>query len=165
MSSQKILLLFLIALSGIGCDQQSRNSEQNDNPRYEAVYDTSKIAVIPFDTAMRSVFDYSYKKTSLTHQDFVEIDSLLNVCVIDYNNSLPEEGKIDLTKRSYKKQLIAVKNANGEKEVWINCFCYSRDNRWKTLIKGVKDGGNCYFNFKVNLTLKKYYNLEVNGGP
>ena len=27
----------------------------------------------------------------------------------------------------------------------------------------VDDGGNCYFNFKINLTTKKFYDLRVNG--
>jgi hypothetical protein len=28
---------------------------------------------------------------------------------------------------------------------------------------GVEDGGNCYFNFKINLITKKYFDLGVNG--
>lgn len=87
--------------------------------------------------------------------------------MIDYNNSLDKDHKqwsIDLIKFNYRKQLIAVTNKTGEKEVWVNCFCNTWDNdRWKTEMMLVADGGNCYFNFKINLTTKKYYDLGVNG--
>ena len=34
---------------------------------------------------------------------------------------------------------------------------------WKTTIIHVKDGCNSYFNFKINLTTKRIYDLFVNG--
>ena len=67
---------------------------------------------------------------------------------------------IDLTK--YKRQIIAVTNDKGEKEVWVNCFCNDA-NYWKKEIVQVMDGGKCFFNFKINLTTKKYFDLRVNG--
>ncbi len=45
----------------------------------------------------------------------------------------------------------------------MNSFCTTLDNRWKTEFILVDDGGNCFFNFKINLTTKKYYELNVNG--
>lgn len=92
----------------------------------------------------------------------------------NYNDSLDKAQKsfdkggklrsIDLQKYNYRTQLIAVRNKNGEKEVWVNSFCEIwGGERWKTQIMSVDDGGSCYFNFKINLTTKKYYNLEVNG--
>jgi hypothetical protein len=57
-----------------------------------------------------------------------------------------------------------VTNKKGEKEVWVNCFCDTwNSNRWKTEILFVEDGGNCYFNFRINLATKKYHDLGVNG--
>jgi hypothetical protein len=70
---------------------------------------------------------------------------------------------IDL--KRYKRQYIGVTNEKGEKEVWINCFCIDPHNpkmNWKKEFVMVKGGGNCYFNLKVNLTTKKYYDFDTN---
>ena len=94
------------------------------------------------------------------------MDSLLIACVTDYNNSLDKDSKvwsIDFKKYTYRKQIIAVKNKKGEKEVWVNCFCDTwNSNKWKTDILVVDDGGNCYFHLKINLTTKKYFDFVVN---
>jgi hypothetical protein len=130
-------------------------------------FDTSRTAVIPFDQKGNYPFDNSYKPSQLTQQDINNVDSMLIACVTDYNNSLDKEHKqwsIDLKKYNYRKQLIAVTNKKGEKEVWVNCFCNTwGSDKWKTEIMHVNDGGNCYFNFKINLATKKFYELGVNG--
>jgi hypothetical protein len=91
----------------------------------------------------------------------------MNDCIEDYNNELSSEYKqyaaIDLTKEKYKRQYVAVTNKNGDKEVWINFLCQTYADDWKTSIKLVQDGGNCYFNLKINLTREKCYDLSVNG--
>jgi len=102
----------------------------------------------------------------LTQDDINQVDSLLISSVTDYNNSLTDghdDYKIDLKGKDYKKQLIAVTNSKGEKEIWINCFCDDWDKSWKTEIIEVHDGGPCYFNLKINLTTKKIYDFGVNG--
>jgi hypothetical protein len=65
--------------------------------------------------------------------------------------------------KSYKKQLVAVTNKDGDKEVWVNCFCDTLNKNWRKEILLVQDGGRCYFNFKINLTQNKCYHLIVNG--
>ena len=45
----------------------------------------------------------------------------------------------------------------------MNCFCETSDNSWKSYIRLVDDGGNCVFNFKINLKTKLFYGLVVNG--
>ena len=97
--------------------------------------DTSKTAIILFDKKGNYPFDSSFKPATLTQEDIVNIDSLFMACVIDYNSSLDKNQKllgIDLTKHDYRKQLIVVTNRNGEKEVWVNCFCNTWDKKWKT---------------------------------
>ena len=71
-------------------------------------------------------------------------------------------GLLDLNKRIYKKQLVAVINSKGEKEVWVNCFCDSPIYDWHTKIYWVDDGASCYFNFKINLNTKKHFEFVVN---
>ena len=130
-------------------------------------FDTSKTAIIEFNKKSKWPFDSTFKAAALTQNELSLVDSLLLACVTNYNNSLDKDHKqwsIDLKKRNYRKQLIVVTNKNGQKEVWVNCFCYTwGSDKWKTEILGVDDGGNCYFNFKINLTTIKYFDLGVNG--
>ena len=67
---------------------------------------------------------------------------------------------IDL--KRYKRQYIAVTNGNGEKLVWINCFCDEHPT-WRTERVMVFDGGNCFFTLRVNLTTGMFYELMVHG--
>ena len=130
--------------------------------------DTSKTTIILFDKKRNYPFDNSFNPSTLTQEDLNIIDSLLIACVAKYNNSLDKDHKqywsIDLKKYNYRKQIIAVTNRKGEKEVWVNCFCDTwGSDKWKTEIMMVDDGGNCYFNFKINLATKTFYDLGVNG--
>lgn len=76
---------------------------------------------------------------------------------------LPKE-KQNEKKFEYFRQYVAGINGKGEKIVWINFFCGPPKNEnWKNEIILVADGGNCYFNIKVNLTERKYYEYMVNG--
>ena len=148
------------------CRPESRK-EQTDNGQDQLKYDTTKTAIISWDRTFNYPFDsINYHATTLTQEDINQVDSLLISSVTDYNNSLTDghdDFKIDLKSNDYKKQLIAVTNSKGEKEIWVNCFCDNWDKSWRTEILVVEDGGPCYFNFKVNLTTKKIYDFGVNG--
>lgn len=52
-------------------------------------------------------------------------------------------------------------DANGETVVWINAYCDSAPPHRG--IRFVHDGGDCYWQVKVNLTRKKIYDLSING--
>jgi hypothetical protein len=137
------------------------------NARQILVIDTSKIAIISFGQIGNWPFDNSYKPASLSYDEVFEIDSIMRSCILDYNNNLSESLRayhgIDFKKYDYKRQYVSIINSNGEKEVWINCFCDSFDMDWKKQILHVNDGGNCFFNLKVNLSTKKCYDIFVNG--
>ena len=84
------------------------------------------------------------------------------------NKKFPQNGFqlkdfiIDL--RKYYRQYIVTKNKKGEKEVWVNCFCSIQNmDYWKKQVVFVMDGGNCFFNLKINLSRKSYSDFEVNG--
>ncbi len=156
-----------MTLSLTACNTDSKK-EQADSEQNGLKYDTSKTAIIIWDKNSDSPFDsLRYSTATLTHDEIEQVDSLLVLCVTDYNSSLSnghDEFKIDLKGHDYKKQLIVVTNLKGEKEVWLNCFCDNFGAKsWRTEILIVKDGGPCYFNFKINLTTKKFYDLGVNG--
>jgi len=160
-----ILTLF-VTLILTACKTELRE-EQTGNERKQLAYDTVNTTIIFWDKNSRYPFDsVNYKAATLTQEDLKQLDSLFNICVTGYNNSLPDghdDYKIDLKSNDYKKQLVAVINSEGEKELWVNCFCNHWNKAWKTEILVVHDGGPCYFNFKINLTRKKIYDLGVNG--
>ncbi|RPD42633.1 hypothetical protein [Chitinophaga barathri] len=61
----------------------------------------------------------------------------------------------------YGRQYVGYMNVAGERIVWVNAiwggFPLHRG------IESVKDGGDYYWNVKVNLTRKKVYDLYING--
>ena len=117
--------------------------------------------------------------TNLTEVDFQNIEQLLDSTIDNYNEEQEvgfkkmvakypqfktDKNQFVINLSRYKRQYIAVINQNGDKEVWINCLCDSfHDDNWKTQIVMVFDGGNCFFNLKINLTKRLIYNFSVNG--
>lgn len=139
---------------------QSNRSKENQNKQTKTIYiDTSVFVILPFETTLNWVFKDS-KPTELTNDDLLKIETIFNKCMNAYNldkNNL----KIELGR--YNRQYVAAENSKGEKEVWINCFCREWDINNRKQIVSVLDGGNCYFNLKINLTTGEYYELMVNG--
>ncbi|MFC5269665.1 hypothetical protein [Adhaeribacter terreus] len=165
----------LLSLLIISCTQKSKNEAtyakqditEIPSPIKQSPIDTSKIAVIEFDQTGNWPFDNSCKPISLSKNELIVIDSLLHICANNYNKQLEEivkkSYKIDFKNYNYKLQYVAVVNNKGEKEVWINGFCDPLDHNWKKEIIHVKDGGNCFFNLKINLSTKSCSNISVNG--
>ena len=129
--------------------------------------DTSTVAIIVFNQNYDWPFKHTYTPTTLSENEIQQLDSLFRQCIFIYNSNLASDRKrsysIDFLKYKYKRQYIAVINDKGEKEVWINCFCNAQEKHWKTKIILVEDGGNCYFNLKINLTTKDCFEVSVNG--
>jgi len=113
--------------------------------------------IIKFDESDRIFKDVV--PANLNQKEINDIERILENS-IEYYNSF-KNGYIDLN--LYKRQYVAVKNKEGETEVWVNCFCQTAGEKWKTEIIDIDDGGNCYFNLKINLTKSSYYDFIVNG--
>ena len=159
----------LLTTSFVACGQMHNKNATDKNAVTQSntiTFDTFKTAIIEFNKKSKWPFDSTFKAATLTQHELHLVDSFLLACVTNYNNSLDKDHKqwsIDLKNRNYRKQLIIVINKIGQKEVWVNCFCRVDNDKWKTKMLGVEDGGNYYFNFKINLTTKKYFDLGVNG--
>jgi len=127
------------------------------------MYDTSKVIVFDYPAPGAFLFDSAYRSTVLTKTDFLNIEKLLTLCITKYNRRQKSWKRIDL--RGYVRQIVPVINSKGEKIVWINCLClYGGENKeWRNGIITADDGGKCYFNLKINLTNKLYFDLMVNG--
>ena len=177
MTRELITSLFALTACLTSCGQTNTSTGNQKQQQSSIAIDTSLIAILPFDTTQHWIFKGN-KPTSLTNDDLLKIETVLNDFIKDYNpdqerqfkeiNHKHPEYKLDkrnfiIDLARYKRQYIATINAKGEKEVWINCFCNTHNRNWRQQIIGVRDGGNCYFNLKINLTTGKYYDLMVNG--
>jgi hypothetical protein len=163
LTSLFLILAFTVSAQG----SNNKATDKEDTTDITNSIDSSIIAIIPFERFGGWVFKKHYTPAILTTNDIEKIELLLSKCVTDYNNKLLSDKKehfgIDMTKHKFKRQYVAAVNDKGEKEVWINCFCEIGGDNWKTSIIFVEDGGNCFFNLKVNLTNENCYDLSVNG--
>ena len=69
---------------------------------------------------------------------------------------------IHLKLKTYKRQYAGVV-IDGKRCVFANFFCKDHGREWKKDEIIVEDGGDCYFQITVDLTLKRCFNLHVNG--
>lgn len=170
----------LCLLSSCGESKPESNVLPIETPATQVSADTLDFAILPSDTSTHLItgFPRNLATATLNVTDQHLVDSLLSAQVMEYNtrlalrekkpgDTIPAPDPIDL--KTYKKQYIAVINAKGEKEVWANCFCKAIEKRiefvdWKKTPVKVIDGGNCFFNVKLNLAQRKAYELKVNSG-
>ncbi len=162
-----ILFSLIIVIADCRRETKKLQSNKDEAIRLNSLqYDTSEVTVLPFTESNHYPFDEDYTSTTLTANEIVEIENIFRKCVSEYNGSLDQahhEYSIDLGQITYKKQLVPVKNLKGETLVWVNCLCRVRNESWKNKLQSVDDGGKCYFNFKINLRTKEYFDLVVNG--
>lgn len=147
------------------------------------VVDTSRAAVLAYDEERDQYIFENVKAAALLPEEVARVDTLLAASVEAHNQAQVAElgdmreimHKYDpkvrlheeryyLNLANYKRQLIVVTNAQGEKIVWVNCFCREGSQAsWRHQIIEVVDGGNCYFNIKLNLTRRIWYDMMING--
>ena len=165
-----IVLILILSCNG------AKNTTEITQSNYEL--SESDFVILPFQEKWHWIFK-NVKPTELTQSELTEIEYILKIAV-DKNNQAQKEYLIkqnlenpkykrkktgfELKLNGYKRQYVPVINEKGEKEIWINFFCsdFGSEN-WRTDIFTVFDGGNCFWNIKVNLTKKEYYELGING--
>ena len=132
-------------------------------------YDTTKIAILPFD--VRSYYGESAEgniPSTFTQDDIIEIGNILPRCIAEYDSVLPGRNReffsVNLNQREYRRQYMCSINKKGEKIVYLNCFCNS-DLDWHKFIIRAMDGGNCYFHLKINLSTRDCFDFVANGSP
>ncbi|MFY8181710.1 MAG: hypothetical protein ACOVLG_08020 [Flavobacterium sp.] len=110
-----------------------------------------------FNNKFYDCFKEDVKPYDLSEKDIIEIEKILTKCFVENKN------KITRTVTEYQKQLIAVKNLQGEIEVWVNCNCKEKNEEFQYSILDYNDGGDCHFNLKINLSKNTYSELYING--
>jgi hypothetical protein len=110
-----------------------------------------------FNSKFYDCFKENVKPYDLSEKEINELEMLLIKCI--------EENKRKMTRpiTEYQKQLIAVKNLQGEIEVWVNCNCKEKNEEFQYSILDYNDGGDCHFNLKINLSKNTYSELYING--
>jgi hypothetical protein len=153
------LLLFFVS-----CGEQKQPSTTSLNSNTVQM-DTSRYAIIPYTEKDNWLFSNA-KATELSSGDLEEMELLLKQATDERNTSKEEKFRTKPLER-YRRQLVPVINAKGEKEVYVNCFCRNDNSsfgkEWRTKLLLIDGGGTCFFSIKINLTKKSTYELSVNG--
>lgn len=112
--------------------------------------------------------------SELDEKELTKITKILEACIAEYNSGIKQtfkkRGEAKYAKmykikklKNYKIQYVPYLNTLGEKEVWINGFCNESNTNWKSEIITVMDGGNCYFQIRINLEKESCYDIGTNG--
>jgi hypothetical protein len=139
-------------------------------------------AILPISQVRFLSRDFTgYSAGELNSADFIVIEAKLNEFAKQYNQEADKirQGwikQVPTLKRyktspsikltNYKRQYVCGINKEGDKIVWVNCFCSDSKEHlryWKQQVVFVMDGGDCYFNLKINLSKKTKYDIMVNG--
>lgn len=161
---KRTILVLLILFTS--CKEQPKT----DNKVVEKVKWTdfglahSDFTILQFNPEWYWIFENSKPSgTELKLKELSEIGAILEKAIIEHNDGLEKDSRWRLELEGYKRQYVATLNEKGEKEIWINFFC--KDfvfEKWRTELLLVEDGGNCFFNIKINLTTKSYKDLRIN---
>ncbi len=150
---QKITALLLI-LFGVNITVTSQRIISEELDLYLIKIDSN---------AMNNILGKNFKEFSLTPNDLKSAEQILQIAFLKAKN----DGSISNSRNinTYGRQYFSYLDNSGDRIVWINCFMRDKSmpKQRYTLLYFVKDGGDRYFNIKINLTTKKSYDLNVNG--
>ena len=145
----------------------SYNSLYGQSEQYRckgSLSDTSLVAIIPF-TAERNPFPKNLKPPIRPKIDYCLIEELLTKAIHTiYKDELLSRRTIWIEEilTTYKKQLIFATDNKGQLFVWLNFLCKTQGDDWRLHIPLIFDGGACYFNLKLNLTTREYFDFSIN---
>lgn len=173
--------IFLLSFLIIGCKQPIKDADIPGVTEAELekfLLPDSVYVILEPDSDLPWAFK-DEKPATLSEAELIEIEKILEKAIEENNHHQQEmleqhnknhpdrqitETGYELSTEGYKRQYVPIINSKGQKEIWINFFCGDNFNdRWRTGIVWVLDGGNCYFNLKINLATKTYSELMING--
>ncbi|MEO7214099.1 hypothetical protein [Mucilaginibacter sp.] len=154
---------FIVLLASFFSFTQPKAVALTQQPKTDTpAIDTSRYAVLPFNKGRDGfIFSKNFEPATISAKEIQMIEKIISVTTTEHNKQsksrISNPGK-------YYKQIIAVTNLKGEKEVWVNCFCTAYEKRhWRKGVVLVLDGGPCFFNIKINLSNNTVMSLAVNG--
>lgn len=170
------LLLMLVT----ACSGQSLSSDRTEQNPADSIKipGPSDYVILTYDPDWHWIFEKA-EAANLSADELQQIEAIINRAVAEHNEAekqalkahnekYPQQQRTEtgyeISTEGHKRQYVPVITAEGEKQVWINFFCDDfGDELWKTKLFIVEDGGNCFFNLKVNLSKQTYADLVVNG--
>ena len=188
---KNLLLIGLAVLMIVACnsteDKAKKSADKNPlkvtdplanlDPQY-LEQDTVDAIFIPYNPSTMQWLGEDLKPTMFYMEDLDTLNFIIKVCVGNYNleqvdhyNELTKEHpdaeyNIDdfvIRLSRYARQYVPYINKEGDRIVWINCFCLEAGEDIPGEVVQVKDGGNCYFSLKVNISKMEYFDFHVNG--
>ena len=176
---KRLIFIFLILISSCNGNKKTDKIVSGEKTQPEFKLAKSDFVILTYQTKWYWIFKNA-KPTELTQSELIEIENILKTLVkenneaqktslIEHNKNYPDNQRTtsayELKLDGFKRQYVPIINDKGQKEVWINFFCddTGAEEYWKTEIMIVDDGGNCYYNLKINLDTKEYYELRING--
>jgi hypothetical protein len=158
-----LAMLVFMVLCGFQCSENNE-IDKIDVVKVKYELDTNRIAI--FDSIQISNLPFKHiakgSNENLDDADLFMIEKILKECIEDYNNS--EKLAKDINLDEYDMQLIPYLNQDGDKVVYVNCYCdpQGRANPNDGFVT-VFDGGNCFFRLRINLDKQSYYKFSTNG--
>lgn len=168
-----IVFFFLISLGYNAFSQDTargKNVPEKKNGYIIFPYDASK-------PVFKAIFsEENVVKADLNKDEIEQVDVLLKKCIDNFNlnqefeynrmlevDSSTSKSEFFINLATYQKQFVPVINQAKQKEVWVNAFCYMKgSDKWQKELIKEEDGGKCFFNVKINLASKNFYNFSVN---
>ena len=182
----RYFLTILFFAAALGCTRTNINDLTKSNSLDtlaiidKAILDSVDFVVLNVDTLeTQHIFPSTYTSTDLIEGEIIKCEKLLKSYILDYNKEAIM--RFDLIKKKYPnqrfyskdftielkdygRQYIAALSDKGDKVVYVNCYCNPAEfsYRDKELVD-VDDGGNCYFDFKVDLNKNEIFDFATNG--
>jgi len=159
--------IFILLILFSCCKEQSKAEGKIEEKiqRTDFGLDFSDFAILKFNPEWHWIFENSKPSPAdLKLNELSKIESILEKAIIEHNSELENDSRWRLELEGYNRQYVAILNEKGEKEVWINFFCDTgwTEDQLKSYPYEVDDGGNCFFNIKINLTTGSYGDLRIN---
>jgi hypothetical protein len=116
--------------------------------------------------------NYKWQKaipTGLTKKEVEIVNEILPKAVEKMNSDSkkmfdnPSSERSNINLNNYLRQYFPYINKDtGKKEVFINCFCRARNNKWLTDMVMVDGGGSCYFYGTIYLENETFNDFMIN---
>ena len=148
-----IFFKILIVLLLISCKTQKKINDSTNE----------RVALFNDKKNIEWMVGKNYSESTFLHADFLVIDDVLKVAIQENEFYFLEEKQLSELKKYYLQYLVYL-DENGDKWVYINAMCKVSDKlNWKKEMYSIADGGNCYWNMKINITKKTYSYVMING--
>jgi hypothetical protein len=131
-----------------------------------------KLAIISNPEYTKFILGMTFEIWKPEESDLKKVDEILSKAISDNQFYFLKTKQLSEIKKNYRQYLCYI-NEKGEKVIYINSMCelpidYDKDNNpikfdWKNEMNRTADGGDCYWNIKINLTTNTYYEFMVNG--